>query len=171
MFEAVAPCAEVIEQDNVGDVELADERLGFHDPGKIGGSHAAVDHRASDAESGSINPFAAQMFVGLACEFLDDQIEPRKLLAGEAVPEHLRELSIFFRKQRQIAFGAAHISPKDHLVPLVTPVLNRFTYALPMGYTTAGRRVRAEDRTLSFPSSRRDIWSRLRSWLRSKPRC
>src|SRR5215472_1428673 len=57
------------------------------------------------------------MFRGLACKLLDDQIELRKLFAGKPVPEQRREAAVFFRKQRQVALGAAHIARKDHLSP------------------------------------------------------
>ena len=54
MFQAVAPRPQIVQQHDVGDIELADERFGFHDPRKICGSHAAIDDRPGDAEAGGI---------------------------------------------------------------------------------------------------------------------
>src|SRR5690348_12780634 len=59
------------------------------------------------------------MFGSLAGEFLDDQIELRKFLAGKTVTENRREVAVLFGKQGQVAFGAADISSKDHPLPLV----------------------------------------------------
>ena len=59
------------------------------------------------------------MFGSLAGEFLDDQIELRKFLTGEAVTENRREVAVPFRKQGQVTFGAADIPRKDPPLPLV----------------------------------------------------
>src|SRR5215472_2803292 len=114
MFEAATPGAEVIQQDDVRNAKLLHERLGFHEPRKIRGPHAAVDDRAGDPKSSSANFFASEMVHGLAGELFDDQIELRELLARKAMAKNRRELATLFRKQRQIAFGAADISRKNH---------------------------------------------------------
>src|SRR5215470_10035203 len=99
MLETVPPSPEVVQQDNLRNIEFLDERLGFYDPGKICGAHAAIDDRASDAESRSVNFAAIQMFRSLAREFLDNQIKLRKFLAGKTVPEDRREIAVLFGKQ------------------------------------------------------------------------
>src|SRR2546429_2824856 len=98
MLEAMPPRAEVIEEHNVRNVQLLDERFGFHDPGEVRGAHAAVDDRTGDAKSGSVNSLAAEMIRSLAGKLLDDQIELRKFLAGKAVAKNRRQVSILFGK-------------------------------------------------------------------------
>src|SRR5207245_10361962 len=58
-----------------------------------------------------------QMVGRLPREFLDDSVELRKFLAGEALPENGRESAGFFGEERQIALRATHIPCEDHQLP------------------------------------------------------
>src|SRR5258708_35119269 len=87
MLEAVAPTPEVIQKNNVLNVQLLDEVAGLHDPRKICRPHPAVDDRSGNAKPGGGNGFASEAAGRLAREFLDDELEVRELLAGEALLE------------------------------------------------------------------------------------
>src|SRR6266704_2281548 len=118
MFDTVPSGAEVIQENDVRDVRLFDERLGIDDPRKIGGSHGAIDHWPGDAESGGNDAVLAQMIGCLAGEFLDDALELRELFAREALLEDGRECAALFREERQITLRPANVPCKDHLFPL-----------------------------------------------------
>jgi hypothetical protein len=117
MFEAVPPGTQVVQQDDVRDAEHFNEIRSLHNPRKIGGTHAAIDDGASDAESGSNDAFLPKMISGLAREFLDDALELRELLAREALPEDEREVAAFFREERQIALRPANVACEDQMSP------------------------------------------------------
>ena len=101
----------------MGNIDLFNERFGLHDPREIRGAHATINDRTGDAESSGINPSPSEMFRSLAGKLLDDQFELRKFLAGKPLPEDRQEVAAFLRKQRQVAFCAAHIPRKDHRSP------------------------------------------------------
>src|SRR5258708_1944375 len=98
MLEAVTPGAQIVQQNDVGDAEDLNEIRSLDNPRKIGGTHAAVDDRAGNAESGGNDVLAAKMLSGLAREFLDDALELREFFSGEALPENQRQVAAFFRK-------------------------------------------------------------------------
>src|ERR1700730_10043898 len=62
------------------------------------------------------------MIGGLAREFFDNQVEPRKFLARKALLEDGSECAAFFRKERQIALRAAYVSRENHLFPLYSGI-------------------------------------------------
>src|SRR5260370_22981147 len=171
LLEAVAPGAQIIQKNNVTDVEFLDESLGLHDPGKIGGTHPAVDDWSGDAESGGNNAFLAKMLGHLAREFLDDELELRELLAGEALLEDGRERATLLREERQITLRPANVSREDQASPPPN-LLNRFNEPIvaSMGCTNVCRRVRAEDRILAGPNCLPDIAARWRSGRHSRRR-
>jgi hypothetical protein len=96
------------------DVELFFEIVRVDDPGKIRGTDFVVDHGASDAKTCRSDLLTFQMGPGLAPEFLDDEIELSEFFAGEALFEDRSKLAVFFRKQSEIALGAADIACKNH---------------------------------------------------------
>src|SRR5260370_31472365 len=61
LLEAVAPGAQIIQKNNVTAVAFLDESLGLHDPGKICGTHRAVDDWAGDSQSCANNALLAMM--------------------------------------------------------------------------------------------------------------
>ena len=65
MLQAVTPGSQVVQQDHMRDVEFFDEDVGLHDPGKIGGSDAAVDNRPCNAEARGNDALVPQMVGGL----------------------------------------------------------------------------------------------------------
>src|SRR5437588_12177136 len=117
MCEAVSTRAQVTHEDHVRKFKLLNQSLVFDDPVKVRGAHAAVDDRAGDAESGSVNLIAAQVLRSLARKFLYDQIESREFLAGKAMTEDRREVAMLLGKQRHVAFGDAELSRRDQLSP------------------------------------------------------
>ncbi len=117
MLEAVTPGAQVVQKDDVRDAEHFNEIGSLHNPGKIGGTHAAIDDGAGNAKSGGNDGLAAKMISSLAREFLDDAFELRELLAGEALPEDEREVAAFFGEERQIALRPANVPCEDQMSP------------------------------------------------------
>src|SRR5260370_683279 len=165
MLEAVAPTPEVIQKNNVLNVQLLDEVAGLHDQRKICRPHPAVDDRSGNAKPGGGNGFASEAAGRLAREFLDDELEVRELLAGEALLEDGREGPTFFREERQITLRPANISCQDHRFP-PCPASDFFSTSgiATTGCTTVCRRVRAEDRILLGPNSLPDIAARGCAW-------
>src|SRR5260370_15337671 len=117
MLEAVAPTPEVIQKNNVLNVQLLDEVAGLHDPRKICRPHPAVDDRSGNAKPCGGNGFASEAAGRLAREFLDDELEVRELLAGEALLEDGSDGATSFRAGRQIILRPANISCQDHRLP------------------------------------------------------
>src|SRR5882724_5339471 len=118
VLEAVAGGSQIIQENDIGDGHFLNERRSVDDPGKIRGSHAAVDNRAGNAKAGGGDAFAAQMIGGLTGEFLDDQVELREFLTRKALLEDRSEGAAFFRKKRQITLRAANVSRKNHQFPV-----------------------------------------------------
>ena len=98
-------------------IQLFDQDLGVHSPGEIGGADAIVDDRPGNSKARSADAFRCQVRSSLAREFLYDEIELRKFLAGEPLLEDGCELAVFFRKERKIALRTTNIPRKNHLSP------------------------------------------------------
>src|SRR5882762_9471457 len=99
MFEAVAGGSQIIQKNDIGNFQLFDEARGFHDPGKICCSDAAVDDRSGDAKTGGGYMLATQVIGGLARKLPDDQFELCEFLARKALFENGRKCAAFFRKK------------------------------------------------------------------------
>src|SRR5207249_3889817 len=107
MLEAVAPGAQVVHQRNMFDPQLALQVFRLDDPGEVGSANRVVDDRAGNAKSGRFDTLPIEVRSGRADKFAHDQLELREILTGETLLENRRERAALFRKQREVAFGAA----------------------------------------------------------------
>jgi hypothetical protein len=117
IFNTVAPCAEVIQKNDVFDVEFLGKHGGIDGPGKIGGADPIVNDRTSDAETSGADFFVAQVRGGYAGKLFGDKIESGEILAAEPLLENGNEPAALFRKKREVAFGAADITGQYHESP------------------------------------------------------
>src|SRR5262245_39769863 len=114
MRKTVSGRAKIIQENNVINPQFPPKMMRINNPRQVGRAHNVVNHRASNAKSSRNNAFALQIRSGLPRKLLHNKIELRKLLAGKALLEDGRQLSVFLREKRKIALGAAHIACKDH---------------------------------------------------------
>ena len=73
-----------------------------------------VNHRPGHSKTRGPHFFVRKMRSRLPRKFLDNQVKPGEILAGESLPEHDVQLPVFLCKQRKIAFCAAHVARKYH---------------------------------------------------------
>ena len=117
IFDAVSPGAEIVEESHVLDGEFLGKDGGIDGPRKIGGADPIVDDGTGNPEASGANFFVTEVSGGDAREFLGDEIEGGEILAAEALLENRREPSVFFGKEREIAFGAADVTGQYHKSP------------------------------------------------------
>ena len=117
IFDAVSPCAEIVEKNDVFDVQFLRKDGGFNGPGKIGGADAIVDDRAGDAETSRADFFVTEVRCGYAGKFFGDEIKGGEILAAETLLENRCESAASFGKKREIAFCAADVTGQYHEIP------------------------------------------------------
>jgi len=117
IFDAVAPGAEIVEENDVFDGQFLGENGGVNGPGQIGGADTIVDDWAGDAETCGADFFVTEMGCDDAGEFLGDEIEGGEILAAETLLENRCEPASIFGKKREVAFCAADVTGQYHEIP------------------------------------------------------
>ncbi len=117
IFDAVSPCAEIVEKNDVFDGQFLREDGGVNGPGQIGGADTIVNDRAGDSETSGTNFFVTEVGSGDTGKFLGNEIEGGEILAAETLLENRDEPAVFFGKKRKVAFCAADVTGQYHEIP------------------------------------------------------
>src|ERR1700730_9427166 len=118
MFEAVARCSEVIQNNYLFYFELLDQIFRIHNPRKICRSNAILDYRTGHAKTRSFDALAGKVRSGLPEKLLHDTVKLRKFLACKSLSEDRSEHAVLLGKQREVTLRSAHVPSKDHQCPL-----------------------------------------------------
>jgi len=127
ILDAVAPCAEVIQQNNVGDIEFLGKNSGVDGPGEIRGADAIVD------DGPAMPKPAARIFSPARCDaaWRANSLAMRSNCAKSLLRKRCLKTGVslpsFFTEQREITFCTANIARKDQRYLLRT--LNRIKSA------------------------------------------
>jgi hypothetical protein len=106
----------IVDEEDVLDSEGPRQIVRIDAPGKISELDAESANRSGKTETGGDDLSLCADIVGK--KLVDDSVERSELAGGELLGPNAAELAAFEVIQREVDFGAAYVTSKDHLFQL-----------------------------------------------------